>query len=153
MKKIKKIHEIINKKTTLKSLHLNLNNEFIEKIFEKYKQDNYISNYTILRNKIDFNISVDMEKQKNVKLLYFFDCFKDINRLSLDIPFIYEKEKLLINKFNPTLSSMRLLLKTSKKTQKKQKNKKENFTIKTIKSNLLIYSILILNNLNISEYQ
>ena len=67
LKKIKKINENINKKTTLKSLHLNLNNEFIEKIFEKYKQDNCISNYTILRNKIDFNISVDKEKLKNVK--------------------------------------------------------------------------------------
>ena len=67
LKKIKKINENINKKTTLKSLHLNLNNEFIEKIFEKYKQDNCISNYTILRNKIDFNISIDMEKLKNVK--------------------------------------------------------------------------------------
>jgi hypothetical protein len=44
-----------------------------------------------------------MEKLKNVKLLYFFDWFKDINRLSLDIPFINIKGKLLINEFNPTL--------------------------------------------------
>ena len=132
------INESTNKKTTLKSLYLNLTNEFIEEIFEKYKQDNCISNYTILRNKIDLNISVDMEKLKNVKLLYFFDCFKDINRLSLDIPFITEKGKLLINEFNPTLSSMRLILKTTKKTAKKiKKNKKENFIIKTIKPNLL----------------
>ena len=133
-----KIKENPDKTTTLKSLKVNLNNEFIEKIFEEYKQDYCISNYTILRNKIDLNISVDMEKLKNVKLLYFFDCFKDINRLSLDIPFINIKGKLLINEFNPTLSSMRLILKTSKKTAKKiKKNKKENFIIKTIKPNLL----------------
>ena len=114
-----KINENTNKKTTLQSLHINLNNEFNEKIFAKYKQDNCISNYTILRNSIDLNISIDMEELKNVKLLYFFDCFKDINRLSLDIPFINEKGKLLINEFNPTLSSMRLILKASKKTAKK----------------------------------
>ena len=137
-KENKKINENTNKKTTLTSLLLNLNNKFMKKIFEKYKQDNCISNYTILRNSIDLNISVDMEKLKNVKLLYFFDCFKDINRLSLDIPFINEKGKLLINEFNPTLSSMRLILKANKKTAKKIiKNKKENFIIKIIKSNLL----------------
>ena len=134
----KKINESADKETVKKRIYININNEFIKNIYEKYKQDNCISNYTILRNKIDLNISVDIEKLKNVKLLYFFDCFKDINRLSLDIPFITEKGKLLINEFNPTLSSMRLILKTSKKTAKKiKKNKKKNFIIKTVKPNLL----------------
>lgn len=133
-----KINENSDKKATLKSFLLKENNEFTEKIFEKYKQNNCISNYTILRNKIDLNIYVDMEKLKNVKLLYFFDCFKDINHLSLDIPFITDKGRLLINEFNPTLSSMRLILKSSKKIARKiKKNKKENFIIKTIKPNLL----------------
>ena len=117
---------------------LNLNNEFNEKIFAKYKQDNCISNYTILRNKIDLNISVDMEKLKNVKLHYFFDCFKDINRLSLDIPFITEKGKLLINEFNPTLSSMRIVLKTRKKKAKK----KEVILQKIIKEILISKNII-----------
>ena len=132
---------IINESTdrhTLKILLLKPNNEYINKIFEKYKQNYCISNYTILRDKLDLNIKVDIEKLKNVKLLYFFDCFKDINHLSLEVPFINKKRKLLINEFNPTLSSMRLILRTSNKTAKKiKKNKNKNFVIKSICTNIL----------------
>ena len=125
-------------KNTLKSLQLMQNNKFIQELFEKYHQDNCINNYTILRSKIDLNINIDLGKIKNAKLTYFFDCFKDINHLSLDIPFITKKGKLQINEFNPTLSSMRLILQTSQKIAKKiKKNKKDNFVIQTIKPNLL----------------
>ena len=82
-------------------------------------------------------MNIENEKLKKIKLKYFFDCFKDINNLSLNMPYITEKGKLLINEFNPTLSSMRLVLKVRKKIAKEiNKQKKENFDIK-IKQNLL----------------
>ena len=123
--------------STNKSLFIDTNKEFIKEIFSKYKQNNCISNFSILKKRIDINMNIENEKLKKIKLKYFFDCFKDINNLSLNIPYITEKGKLLINEFNPTLSSMRLVLKVRKKIAKEiNKQKKENFDIK-IKQNLL----------------
>ena len=121
-----------------KSIFIDINNEFLSGIFQKYKLDNCISNFSIMKKILDINMNIERDKLKKIKLLYFFDCFKDINYLSLDIPYINQKGKLLFNEVSPTLSSMRLVLKTKKKTAKKlKKEKKENFNIKTIKPNIV----------------
>ncbi len=129
-------NEKINENLT-KSVFLLTNQEYIKEIFSKYKEGNCISNYTILKNKIDIKMNVDKEQLKKIKLHYFFDSFKDINYLSLNIPYITKKGKLLINELNPTLSSMRLILKTKKKIARKiVKKKKNNFNIK-LKDNII----------------
>ena len=120
-----------------KSVFLLTNQEYIKEIFSKYKEGNCISNYTILKNKIDIKMNVDKERLKKIKLHYYFDCFKDINYLSLNIPYITKKGKLLFNELNPTLSSLRLVLKTKKKIARKiVKQKKDNFNIK-LKDNII----------------
>ena len=79
-------------------------------------------------------MNIEDEKLYKIKLKYFFYCFKDINYLSLNMPYIYKKGKISTNEFNPTLSSMRLVLKTKMSVAKKIKRQKlENFNIKIIK--------------------
>ena len=121
-----------------KSIFLESNKNFIKEIFLKYREDNSISNYTILKKKIDIKMNIDKEIFEKIKLKYFFECFKDINCLSLNIPFITTKGKLIINEFNPTLSSMRLILKVDKNIAKNlKKNSKNNFEIKIIKEDII----------------
>jgi hypothetical protein len=120
-----------------KSIFIDIKQKHIKVLFEKYKQDNCISNYTIIKNKLDIYMNVGKEKLKKIKLKYFFDCFHNINCLTLNIPYFTKKGKLLIKELSPTLSSMRLVLKVRKKIAKEiNKQKKENFDIK-IKQNLL----------------
>ena len=122
-----------------KSYFLDLDKKLIKELFEKYKQDNCISNYNILKKKIGINMNIEREKLKKIKLKYFFYCFKDINNLTINIPFINKRGKLFLNEFCPTLSSMRLILKiNNKKIINKLKNKKkENFNLNKIKQNIL----------------
>ena len=121
-----------------KSIFLDINNELIEEVFSKYKEDECISNYTILKKRLDINMNIEKEKLKKIKLKYFFDCFKDINNLSLNFPYLNEKGKLLFTEISPTLSSMRLILKTKKSIIKKlKKERKDKFKINKIKENIV----------------
>ena len=121
-----------------KSIFIDINNELLREIFQKYKQEDCISNFSIIKKKLDINMNKEIDKLKRIKLIYFFECFKDINYLSLDIPYINQKGELLFNEVNPTLSSMRLVLKTKKKIVKElKKEKKKNFNIKIIKPNIV----------------
>ena len=123
----------------IKTIFLDLKNELIQNLFEKNKQDNCISNYTILKKRIDINTNIEKEKLKKIKLKYFFNIFQNINYLSIVIPLINEKGKLIFNELTPTLSSMRLILKTTKKTALKIiKRKNKNFNIEINKKNLLL---------------
>ena len=137
-KKEVEVKNINENKDENKTNRIFLNINFIKEIFFKYKQNDCISNFSILKKRIDINMNISNEKLKKIKLKYFFDCFKDINYLSLNIPYINKKGQLLINELNPTLSSMRLVLKVRKNIAKKiKKQKKEKFVIKIIKENLI----------------
>ena len=98
------------------------------KLFEKYKQDECISNYTIVQNMLDINMNIDTKMIKNskIKLMDFFDIFKNINRLYLNIPFITQEGNLFMNCFSPTLSAMVLLLNINKNIKKISKISKRN---------------------------
>jgi hypothetical protein len=127
-----------NTKGKSKSIFININEKHIKVIFEKYKQDNCISNFNIIKNKLDIYMNVGKEKLKKIKLKYFFDCFHNINCLSLNVPYITKKGKYLINELSPTLSSMRLILKTKKKTANKiKKQNKNNIDVEIINNNIV----------------
>ena len=123
----------------IKTIFLDINNELIKNIFEKYKQDNCISNYTLLKKRIDINMNIEKVKLNKIKLKNYFDIFQNINDLSIIIPLLNEKGKLIFNELTPTLSSMRLVIKTTKKTARGVKRRKnENFSVQIKKQNLLI---------------
>ena len=111
-----------------KTLFINMNEEMIRKLFDKYEQDKCISNYTIIKNMLDININIelDVKKKFELKLFDFLDIFQNSNHININIPFITKKGKLIINSFNPSLSSMLLVLKPKKNLKKKiEKNIKK----------------------------
>jgi hypothetical protein len=124
-----------------RTLFINMNEELMRKLFEKYEQDKCISNYTIVKNMLDINMNFNTNDQKNLlntKLVDFFDLFHNANQLNLNIPYITKKGKLYINCFSPSLSSMILVIKTNKKVQreiKKNIKKFRGFTAETQEKN------------------
>ena len=115
----------INKNIFIKrTLFINMNEELMRKLFEKYEQDKCISNYTIVKNMLDISINLDLNK---IKLMDFFDIFHNANQLFLNIPFITKNGKLFMNCFSPTLSSMLLVLKINNKIKKDIKNNCKKF--------------------------
>ena len=124
-----------------RTLFINMNEELMRKLFEKYEQDKCISNYTIVKNMLNINMNFDpndQNKLSNTKLVDFFDLFHNANQLNLNIPYITKKGKLFINCFSPSLSSMILVIKTNKKVQrelKKNIKKFRGFTAETQEKN------------------
>ena len=124
-----------------RTLFINMNEELMRKLFEKYEQDKCISNYTIVKNILDINMNFNTNDEKNflnTKLVDFFDLFHNANQLNLNIPYITKKGKLFINCFSPSLSSMILVIKANKKVQreiKKNIKKFRGFTAETQEKN------------------
>ena len=116
--------EDINKENNFfipKSLFINMNEEMIRKLFDKYEQDKCISNYTIIKNMLDINMNIKLSEEtiSKLKLFNYLDIFQNSNHININIPFITKKSKLIFNSFNPSLSSMLLVLKVKKNLQKK----------------------------------
>ena len=130
-----------------RTLFINMNEELMRKLFEKYEQDKCISNYTIVKNMLDINMNFNPKVQNrliNSKLTDFFDVFQNANQLYLNIPYVTKKGKLYINCFSPSLSSMILVLKANKKVQKEIKRnvkKFRGFTAETHEKNEKILKI------------
>ena len=100
-----------------KTLFINMNEEMMRKLFDKYEQDKCISNYTIIKNMLDININISPNDKRisEMNITYFLELFQNSNHININIPFITKKGKLIINSFNPSLSSMFLLFKSKKK--------------------------------------
>ena len=113
-------------------IHINLKspNEFIKELFKIYSEQNCLSNYLLFEKNIDINFNVEKMKLKNITLSEYFDIFKEAGFLCLDIPFIEKRGNIIYNIFNPTLSSMVLLIKSKKVIEESinKKYMKENFT-------------------------
>ena len=133
-----------------RTLFINMNEELIRKLFEKFEEDKCISNYTIAKNMLDINMNLDPNKEKlmsKTNLLDFFDIFKNANQLWLNIPFIDTKGNLHSNSFCPTLSSMMLVIKKNKEIMKNLKHikskckKYEGFAYEKYDQNKKIFKI------------
>ena len=124
-----------------RTLFINMNEELMRKLFEKYEQDKCISNYTIVKDMLDINMNINSKDKNwliNSKLNDFFDLFQNACMPYLNIPYITKKGKLFINCFSPSLSSMLLVIKANKKIRKEIKNnckKFRGFSTETYKNN------------------
>ena len=114
---------------TLKSL-----DPFVNELFKAFNEDNCLCNYLLFEKSIDININIDNKKYKNITLMDYFDIFKEVSFLCLNVPYLEKKGNIIYNIFNPTLSSMILLLK-SKTTIDETLNKKY------MKNNFTTYSL------------
>jgi hypothetical protein len=133
-----------------KTLFINMNEELMRKLFEKYEQDKCISNYTIIRNMLEINMSSIFKDEKwllKTTLINFLDIFNNANMLFLNIPFITLKSQLYINCLSPSLSSMHLVIKKNKEIKKELKNikmrckKYKEFIYETFEKNKKLFKI------------
>ena len=111
-------------------------NEFIAELFKVFSEKNSLCNFTLFEKNIDINMKLEKKELKKLTLKEYFNCFNEASVLCLGIPFLDKKCNISHNIFNPTLSSMVLLL--------KPKNiRKEKINTKCINNN---FSILYLSD-------
>jgi hypothetical protein len=122
---------------------LKSSNEFANELFKKYSEDNCLSNYLIFEKSVDIYEYINSLKSINKKLTLadYFDCFNTASVLSLDVPFIEKNGAVTNNFFNPTLSSIVLVVKKGKNERKSFYNNwaQENFKITSLPNNLIKY--------------
>ena len=111
-------------------INLKTSNEFIKELFKAYSEEDCLCNYLLFEKYIDISNNIDNKKLKNITLYDYFDIFKEVSFLCLDVPYIDKRGNVIYNIFNPTLSSMVLLIKSKKEIEESinKKYMKENFT-------------------------
>lgn len=136
---------ISNKNNFFEDFHITLKspNEFATELFENFSVDNCLCNYLIFEKCVDiyeYMISI-ANINKKITLLDYFDCFNKASILSLDVPFIEKDGSVSNNFFNPTLSSMVLVVKRDRNDRENFYNNwtQQNFKITSLPNNLIKY--------------
>ena len=114
-------------------------NEFVNELFRVFSEKNSLCNFSLFERNIDINMNLDKSILKKMTLSDYFDCFNEASFLCLNVPYLDKKGNLSFNIFNPTLSSMNLILKNKKlKEEDIDKNYlKDNFSVNFINEELL----------------
>jgi hypothetical protein len=84
-------------------------------------------------------MNLDSNSMKKLSLLEYFDVFNEASVLCLNVPFLDKKGNISYNIFNPTLSSMNLVLK-DKKIKEEDINKnflKDNYSLNFLENGLM----------------
>ena len=114
-------------------------NEFVNELFKAFGEKNSLCNFSLFEKNIDINMNIDKITLKKITLQEYFECFNEASFLCLNIPYLDKKANVSYNIFNPTLSSMNLIVK-SKKIKEETLNKKylkDNFSINFISDDLI----------------
>ena len=118
---------------------LKKSNEFVNELFKAFGEKNSLCNFSLLEKNIDINMNVDKDAIKKITLQEYFECFNEASFLCLNIPYLDKKGNVSYNVFNPTLSSMNLILKKDKIKEENINKKylKNNFTLNFISNDLI----------------
>ena len=113
-------------------------NGLIAEIFKVFSEKNSLCNFTLFEKSIDIKMNLEKKCLKKISLKEYFSFFSEASYLCLSIPFLDKKCNLSHNIFNPTLSSMYLLIKS--KNYKEKINRKflnENFSLFNLSEDLI----------------
>ena len=118
---------------------LKKSNEFVNELFKAFGEKNSLCNFSLLEKNIDINMNIDKDAIKKITLQEYFECFNEASFLCLNIPYLDKKGNISYNVFNPSLSSMNLILKKDKIKEENINKKylKNNFTLNFISNELL----------------
>ena len=112
-------------------IYLKTHTEFVGELFKNFGEKNSLCNYSLFERNVDIEINLEEKILKKITLYEYFESFIEGSFLCLNIPFLDKKGNITYNVFNPTLSSMNLII--NKKYIKKEKiNKKylqDNFSL------------------------
>ena len=121
------------------SVILKKSDEFVSELFKAFGEKNSLCNFTLFTKNIDISMNLKKEDLKKMTLNDYFECFNEASFLCLNIPFLDKKGNISYNIFNPTLSSMNLLI-NSKNIREENINKKyikDNFSLINISDDLI----------------
>ena len=114
-------------------------NEFISELFKNFSEKNSLCNFSLFVKNVDIKMNIDENILKSITLNEYFESFIEGSFLCLNIPFLDKKGNLSYNIFNPTLSSMNLIINKKDNKYKINKNKLENnFSIDSLKDSIEI---------------
>jgi hypothetical protein len=114
-------------------------NIFTKELLKAFGENNAVCNFSLFEKNIDIKIDIDKTSLKKLTLSEYFEIFNEAGFLCLNIPFLDKKGNVNYNTFNPTLSSIHLILK-NKKIKKENINKKylkDNFNINFLSDDLI----------------
>jgi len=114
-------------------------NEFINELFKNFSEKNSLCNFSLFVKNVDIEMNLSENNKKNITFNEYLESFIEGSFLCLNIPFLDKKGNLSYNIFNPTLSSMNLIINKNKKKYKINKKILENnFTIDIQKDSIKI---------------
>jgi hypothetical protein len=114
-------------------------NEFISELFKNFSEKNSLCNFSLFVKNVDIEMNLSENNKKNITFNEYLESFIEGSFLCLNIPFLDKKGNLSYNIFNPTLSSMNLIINKNKKKYKINKKILENnFTIDIQKDSIKI---------------
>lgn len=105
--------------------------DFVSELFKAFGEQNSLCNYSLFVRNVDIEMNLDEKVMKKITLFEYFESFIEGSFLCLNIPFLDKKGNISYNIFNPTLSSMNLIIKQKniKKSKINQKFLADNFTM------------------------
>ena len=113
--------------------------EFVIELFKAFGEKNSLCNFSLFEKNIDIDMNLDNNSMKKLSLLEYFDVFNEASILCLNVPFLDKKGNISYNIFNPTLSSMNLVLK-DKRIKEENINKnflKDNYSLNFMENGLI----------------
>lgn len=110
---------------------LKTSDEFINEILNTYGEQDSFCNFSIFEKIIDINLKPNKEIINKMTLYEYFECFEESSYMCLNVPYVDKNCSIIYNIFNPTLSSLNLLI--------NRKNiKRNNFNDKYIRNNFYL---------------
>lgn len=113
--------------------------EFVIELFKAFGEKNSLCNFSLFEKNIDIDMNLDNNSMKKLSLLEYLDVFNKASILCLNVPFLDKKGNISYNIFNPTLSSMNLVLK-DKRIKEENINKnflKDNYSLNFMENGLI----------------
>ena len=88
-----------------------IKDKFVKLLFDVYSENSCLCNYLLFEKNVDvFSKFDNIKKIKRLNLNDYFGIFIQYENLGLNIPFINDDYNMIHNIFNPSLSSMILLI-------------------------------------------
>ena len=116
-------------------------NEFVAELFKAFGDKNSLCNFSLFEKNIDINMNLDNNKLKKLSLQDYFGVFNEASILCLSVPYLDKKGNISFNVFNPTLSSMNLVLKNVSRKIKEEDIKnnilKDYYSVNFIEDDLI----------------
>ena len=114
-------------------------NEYTNQLFKAFGDNNSLCNFSLFEKNVDINLYLEKDVIKKLSLQEYFECINEAGFLCLDIPFLDKKGNVGFNIFNPTLSSLKLILKNNKIREEdiNKKYLKDNFLIQFLSEDLI----------------